>query len=65
MFICVRGIGIFMGAKVITTVIQCIVGAGIYVIMLGIFRDETNKAVLKTVLTKVKKVNFNAIKSNS
>lgn len=54
MFIIVRIIGIHMGAKLITTIIQCIVGGIVYVSILIIIKEKINLFMLKTIISKLK-----------
>lgn len=54
MLIVVRIIGCYMGAKIITTIVQGIVGAVIYVIILILLKEEINLLAIKTILLKLK-----------
>lgn len=55
MFSIVRFIGIYMGAQIITTIIQGIVGVIIYVVVLGLLKEEVNLTIMKFLILKVKK----------
>lgn len=54
MFACVRFIGAYMGVKIITTVVQCIVGAVIYILMLSILKEEMNYMIFRFIVYKIK-----------
>jgi O-antigen/teichoic acid export membrane protein len=54
MYIGVRFIGIYMGSKILTTIIQGIVGVTIYVIVLGLLKEEVNVSIIKFITLKVK-----------
>ncbi|OOM80326.1 flippase [Clostridium sp. BL-8] len=58
MYIIVKIIGIYMGAKIITTVTQGITGSIIYVIILGVLKEETNLMALKFIMSKGKLKNI-------
>lgn len=53
MFIVVRFIGNFMGVRIITTIIQSLVGAIIYILILSILNDEINSIVFRTIFNKI------------
>lgn len=54
MYFTVRLIGTYMGAQIITTIVQCLVGAIIYILILIVLREEINVLVLNTVKSKMK-----------
>lgn len=54
MFILIRFIGSYMGAKIITTIIQGVVGVIIYVVILGVLKEEFNFTMMKFLILKVK-----------
>jgi O-antigen/teichoic acid export membrane protein len=56
MFIVVRFIGIYIGAKIITTIIQGTVGAIIYVVILVLLNEEINSTIMGLIVLKFKKV---------
>ncbi|OOM16541.1 flippase [Clostridium saccharobutylicum] len=58
MFIVVRFIGIHMGAKIITTVVQGAVGVIIYALILILFKEEINLIIFKTVMSKLKILSY-------
>lgn len=53
MFIVVRFIGNYMGVRVLTTIVQAIIGGIVYILVLTMLRDEINTIIFKTVFTKV------------
>lgn len=55
MFSCVRFIGMYMGAKIITTIIQAFIGAIIYILILLLLKEEINLVAFKYIYTKVRK----------
>lgn len=57
MFIVVRFIGTFMGAKIITTIVQGLIGAIIYITILILFKEEINLIVINTIRSKLKLTN--------
>lgn len=56
MFIIVRFIGSYSGAKVVTTIIQGTVGGIIYVLILSLLNEEINLAIMRFLVSKFKKV---------
>lgn len=54
MFIIVRFIGNYMGAKIITTIVQGAVGVIIYIVVLTLLKEEINLLAIKTILLKLK-----------
>jgi len=52
MFIVVRFIGINMGAKIITTLVQCVVGVVIYEVILFMLKEEINQIIINNLITK-------------
>ncbi|GEQ21166.1 hypothetical protein CBU02nite_16720 [Clostridium butyricum] len=54
MLIVVRLIGLYMQSKVITTVVQIIVGSIIYILSLLILKEEINLNIFKTVFLKLR-----------
>ncbi|AJA46760.1 putative O-antigen transporter [Clostridium pasteurianum DSM 525 = ATCC 6013] len=55
MFILVRIIGIYMESKIITTIIQGIVGSITYLILLSLLKEETNLTIIRFIVSKFKK----------
>lgn len=55
MFITVRFIGSHMGSRIITTVLQALIGGSIYIIGLNLLNEEINSFVLKTMISKINK----------
>lgn len=56
MFIMVRIIGNYMGEKIITTIVQGVVGAITYVAILVLLKEEINLTIMRFTILKVKKV---------
>lgn len=54
MFIVVRIIGINMGAKIITTIVQGLVGAVVYIIVLTLSKEEMNLMLFEIIDSKFK-----------
>lgn len=54
MFIVVRIIGNYMGAKIITTIVQGAVGTIVYVSILVLLKEEINLILFKTIKSKMK-----------
>lgn len=52
MFIIVKLIGVYMGARIITTMIQVFIGIVIYIIILTLLGDEINFVIFRTVIRK-------------
>lgn len=55
MFVAVRLIGSHMGVRIITTIVQCIAGIIIYVVILIFFKEEINLFLLKSINLKLNK----------
>lgn len=55
MFIVVRLIGSYMGANIITTIVQGFVGAVIYLVILILLKEEVNSSIMNFIVSKVKK----------
>lgn len=62
MFIVVRIIGNYMGAKIITTIVQGAVGATIYVVILVLLKEKINLILFKTIKSKMKLTNRITVK---
>ncbi|MBN1040018.1 flippase [Clostridium botulinum] len=56
MFVLVRFIGAIMGVKIITTMVQGIVGAIAYVLILILLKEEMNLTIIRAINLKIKKV---------
>jgi O-antigen/teichoic acid export membrane protein len=54
MFIIVRLIGNYMGAKIITTIVQGAVGVIIYIVILVLLKEEINLFAIKTISLKLR-----------
>jgi len=54
MFIVVRFIGNYMGVRIITTIVQAVMGVIVYILILTILRDEINSIIFKTIFTKIR-----------
>lgn len=55
MFIAVRFVGRCMGARIITTVLQSLIGVIIYVLILTILKEKINLDIIRTIYAKVKR----------
>lgn len=55
MFIVVRIIGTFMGAEILTTIVQGAVGIIIYVVILGLLKEEVNLTIVEFIISKANK----------
>jgi O-antigen/teichoic acid export membrane protein len=55
MFSIVRFIGIYMGAKIITTIIQGTIGVITYLVILILLREEINIVIIRLIVLKLKK----------
>jgi O-antigen/teichoic acid export membrane protein len=53
MFSLVRFIGIYMGAKIITTIIQSIIGIITYIVILGLLKEEFNLTIIRFIVLKI------------
>jgi O-antigen/teichoic acid export membrane protein len=56
MFIIVRLVGMYMGAKIISTIMQGVIGVIIYILILMLFKEENNLAVAKYLTSKLRKI---------
>lgn len=59
MFSIIKSIGFFIGAKIVTTVIQVLVGVGVYLVTLFLLNEEINLILINIVITKLKFANAN------
>ena len=55
MFILVRFIGNYMGAKIITTIIQGTVGAITYIVILCFLKEKINFMIIRFLISKIKR----------
>lgn len=53
MFTVVRAIGILMGVRIITTIMQCLLGMFVYIAFLVILREEMNATLMKLIFNKL------------
>ena len=51
----VRIIGIIMGANIITTIVQCLLGLITYIFVLLILREKVNATMLKSIYKRIRK----------
>jgi len=56
MFIIVRLIGSYMGVRVVTTIIQGLIGIITYIVILRLLNERTNSMIISFILLKVKKI---------
>ncbi|MBN7573931.1 flippase [Clostridium sp. 2-1] len=54
MFIFVRIIGIHFGARIVTTMVQFIVGASTYIIILTLLSEEVNLMIFKIIISRIR-----------
>lgn len=57
MFICVRFVGTYMGAKIITTIVQSITGVIIYIVILTLLKEDMNLKAIKFIISKIRSAN--------